>query len=118
MQTQRPLRQIAKVVRSKNAGPFEITFDVIFSSADDYRQVRDSGAVTKALISDLYSVPEERISVFGFFDRINAIKITMPRPRPQGSVGETDMHACQQHVPLAEIMVPWGVQTSPADREN
>ena len=118
MQTQRPLRQIAKVVRSKNAGPFEITFDVIFSSADDYRQVRDSGAVTKSLISNLYSVPEERISVFGFFDRINAIKITMPRPRPQGSVGETDMHACQQHVPLAEIMVPWGVQTGSAAREN
>lgn len=115
METERPLRQIAKVVRSKNAGPFEITFDVIFSSADDYRRVRDTGAVTKALVAELYQVPEERISVFGFFDRINAIKITMPRPRPQGSVGETDMHACQQHIPLAEIMVPWDV---PRDADN
>jgi len=25
-----PLREIAKVVRSKNAGPFEITLDIIF----------------------------------------------------------------------------------------
>ena len=107
MQTHRPLRDIAKVVRSKNCGPFEITFDVIFSSANDYERVRDSAAVTKAIVAHLYHVPEDRISVFGFFDRINAIKITMPRPRPQGSVGETDMHACQQHVPLADIVVPW-----------
>lgn len=115
METHRPLRQIAKVVRSKNSGPFEITFDVIFSSGDDFRRVRDSGAVTKALVSELYGVPEDRISVFGFFEQINAIKVTMPRPRAQGSVGETDMHACQQHVPLAEVMVPWGLQ-APADR--
>ena len=109
MLTRRRLREIAKVVRSKNCGPFEITFDVIFSSVEDYRRVRESGVVTKAYVAELYRVPEEHLSVFGFFDRINAIKITMPRPRPQGSVGETDMHACQQHVPLADIAIPWEV---------
>jgi hypothetical protein len=35
------------------------------------------------------------------------VKITLPRPRVQGGVGETDMHAAQQHVPLQEIRIPW-----------
>ena len=47
------------------------------------------------------------IITFGFFDLVNAVKITLPRPRAQGGVGETDMHAAQQHVPLQEIRVPW-----------
>jgi hypothetical protein len=52
-------------------------------------------------------VPTQAIITFGFFDLVNAVKITLPRPRPQGGVGETDMHAAQQHVPLQEIRVPW-----------
>lgn len=107
-----PLRQIAKVVRSKNCGPFEITFDIIFANAEDYRRVKESGVITKELASELYNVPTQLITTFGFFDRINAIKLTTPRPRPQGSVGETDMHACQQHVPLADILIPWPVDVA------
>lgn len=102
-----PLRQIAKVVRSKNSGPFEITFDVIFSSKADYEAVKASNALTIEGLAALYNMPVSSISTFGFFDKINAFKMTMPRPRSQGSIGETDMHACQQHVPLAEILVPW-----------
>ncbi|SJZ36234.1 protein of unknown function [Enhydrobacter aerosaccus] len=102
-----PLRNIAKVVRSKNAGPFEITFDIIFKSREDYEAVRKSGIITKELVSELYGVPSQAIITFGFFDLVNAVKITLPRPRVQGGVGETDMHAAQQHVPLQEIRIPW-----------
>ena len=102
-----PLRDIAKVVRSKNAGPFEITLDIIFKTKDDFEAVKRSGAITKELISDLYNVPTQAIITFGFFDLVNAVKITLPRPHAQGSVGETDMHAAQQHVPLQEIRIPW-----------
>ena len=31
-----PLRDIAKVVRSKNAGPFEITLDIVFKNREDF----------------------------------------------------------------------------------
>lgn len=34
-----PLRDIAKVIRSKNAGPFRLTLDVIFSSREDFEVV-------------------------------------------------------------------------------
>ena len=102
-----PLRDIAKVVRSKNAGPFEITLDIIFKSRADFEAVKKSGVITRELVSQLYNVPTQSIITFGFFDLVNAVKITLPRPRAQGGIGETDMHAAQQHVPLQEIRVPW-----------
>ena len=102
-----PLRDIAKVVRSKNAGPFEITLDIVFKNREDFEAVRKSGVITRELVSELYNVPTQNIITFGFFELINAVKITLPRPRVQGGIGETDMHAAQQHVPLQEIRVPW-----------
>ena len=100
-----PLKDIAKVVRSKNAGPFEITFDIIFKSRADYEAVKASGVITKQLISKLYDVPTQRIITFLYFDAANAIKATIPRP--QGSIGEINMHAAQQHVPLMHVQIPW-----------
>lgn len=99
------LKDIAKVIRSKNAGPFEITMDIIFKTKKDYEEIKNRGIITKELISKLYQIPVEKIITFVYFDAANAIKITLPRPRPQGSIGETDMHAAQQHVPLMEIAI-------------
>lgn len=99
------LKDIAKVIRSKNAGPFEITMDIIFKTKEDYEEIKNRGIITKELISKLYQIPVEEIITFVYFDAANAIKITLPRPRPQGSIGETDMHAAQQHVPLMEIAI-------------
>src|SRR5260370_14657112 len=108
-----PLRNIAKVVRSKNAGPFEITFDIIFKTKEDYEAVKATGVITKELISKLYDVPAQRIVTFIYFDIANAIKATIPRPRPQGSIGEIDMHAAQQHVPLMETLIPCPIAVRP-----
>ena len=69
--------------------------------------MKKSGVITRELVSQLYNVPTQTIITFGFFDLVNAVKITLPRPRAQGGIGETDMHAAQQHVPLQEIRVPW-----------
>lgn len=102
-----PLRNIAKVVRSKNAGPFEITLDIVFKTREDFEAVRKSRVITRELVSELYNVPTQAIITFGFFELVNAVKITLPRPRVQGGIGETDMHAAQQHVPLQEIKIPW-----------
>jgi len=105
-----PLSQIAKVVRSKNAGPLEITMDIIFKSEEDYKRAKATGVITKELISRLYNVPIDQIITFVEFDAANAIKATIPRPknRPQGSVGEIDLFGAQQHAPLLGIMLPWG----------
>lgn len=101
------LKDIAKIVRSKNAGPFEITLDIIFKSKEDYEAVKTEGVITKELIAKLYSLSVEDIIAFVYFDAANAIKATIPRPRAQGSIGETDMHAAQHHAPLMDIQIPW-----------
>jgi hypothetical protein len=107
-----PLRDIAKVIRSKNAGPLEITLDIVFKTREDFDAVKKSGVITRELVSQLYNVPTQAIITFGFFELVNAVKITLPRA--QGGVGETDMHAAQQHVPLQEIRVPWPESRGPA----
>ena len=56
-----PLRDIAKVIRSKNAGPFEITLDIVFKTKEDFEAVRNSGVITKELVSRLYNVPTQNI---------------------------------------------------------
>ena len=36
------LGDLAKLVRSKNAGPFWLTIDIMFDDADAYRRARDA----------------------------------------------------------------------------
>jgi hypothetical protein len=101
------LKDIAKVIRSKNAGPFEMTLDIIFKNKEDYEKIKSMGVINEELISRLYGIDKEKIIAFVYFDAANAVKITIPRLRPQGTTGETDMHAAQQHVPLMFVEVPW-----------
>jgi len=101
------LTEVARVIRSKNAGPFEMTLDIIFNDRQTYEKVKATGVISKNLIAKLYGVSENKITAFVYYDAANAVKATLVRPRPQGSVGETDMHAAQQHVPLLKIRIPW-----------
>ena len=50
------LWQVAKLIRSKNAGPFEITFDVMFDQESVYQLVKRSGVINAARIAQLYNV--------------------------------------------------------------
>src|SRR5690606_13974637 len=99
------IKDLAALVRSKNSGPFEVTFDIIFDDWDKYLLVKNSGMINSALISRLYNVPTQYILTLVHFDVAYAIKFTIPRHRAQGGVGETDMHAAQQHAPLLDVEV-------------
>ena len=100
------LRDLAKVIRSKNSGPFEITFDAIFSEAAPYERVKQSGVLTRELICTLYGVGDDDIVAFMFFDPALAFKVTMKRRWAQGSIGERDTFGAQQHAPLMDILIP------------
>ncbi len=100
------LQDLAKVIRSKNSGPFEITFDVIFDDEAIYRQVKQSGALDEVKVGSLFNVPPEDIIVCMFFDPAMAFKLTLRRPWAQGSVGERDTFGAQQHAPLLDVVVP------------
>ena len=100
------LVDLAKTIRSKNAGPDKITFDIIFKDKENYELVKRSQAITRQSIAELYKIPLERISDFVEFDPANAIKFTIYRTIPSGSPGETDIFGCQQYPPLLDIAVP------------
>lgn len=99
------IRDLAKVVRSKNAGPFELTFDVMFEDRATYERVKASGAITRASLAKIYAIDENLITNVQFFDPALAFKMTIKRPMAQGSVGETDTFGAQQHAPLLDIEI-------------
>ena len=101
-----PLSQLAKIIRSKNAGPFRLTFDIIFDNDQAYELVRDSKALNKTSIGNAFSVDEAQIASIYSVNSARAFKITMFRPIDQCAIGETDSYGCQQHVPLLNIKVP------------
>lgn len=99
------LTELATVIRSKNAGPYELTFDIIFKSAEIYHQVKGTGLITKDTFAQLYGVPTEAVISFVEFDPAWAIKATIVRPRPSGDLGETDVYGAQQHAPLLDLVL-------------
>ena len=99
------LKDLAKVIRSKNAGPFEITFDVMFDDAEIYERVKQSGALDRVKLAHLYGVTDQDVVVCMFFDPALAFKLTLKRKWAQGSIGERDTFGAAQHAPLLEIVV-------------
>ena len=91
-----------KILRSKNAGPLFITFDLIFNTKEDMKYVEQR--LEKSDISKAYSVEEEKIDIISY-GAVNSIKITFPRKNISGSLADNDIYGCQQHMPLANIEI-------------
>lgn len=100
------LSELAKTIRSKNAGVNKITFDIIFREPAQYERVKCSGAITRESMAALYRIPVERISDFVEYDPGLAIKFTVYRLQPSGSAGDGDIFGAQQYAPLLDIAIP------------
>ena len=94
---------VAAYIRSKNAGPFRLTLDILFRRREVYEHVKETNQVTRDLVARLYRVRPEEITDFVHFDPGKAIKITMRRPTSSGSPDDTDVYGAQQHAPLLAI---------------
>ncbi len=100
------LYECSRVIRSKNAGPFALTIDLMFDSREDLQRVLNSPEFTSRRIAERYRVPESSVRICPF-EEVLAIKVSMPRPGPSsGAPGDRDVYGCQQHFPLADIEVP------------
>ena len=100
------IREVAQVVRSKNAGPFRLTLDILFKERAVYEQVKRSGAITAATIADLYHRPIDQVTDFVWFDPGKALKATLMRPVSSGAPRDTDIYGAQQHAPLLGLELP------------
>jgi hypothetical protein len=100
------LSELAKTIRSKNAGVDLITFDIIFADRARYERVKAAGVLTRERVAALYRMDPARIRDFVLFDPGNAIKFTIARLRPSGSPGDPDIFGSQQYAPLMDVEVP------------
>ena len=102
------LIDLANVIRSKNSGPFELTFDIMFKDYDMYRKVAEAKVFNPAMFARLYGIAESTVMEIINFDPAKAIKITIERPICSGNLGETDVYGAQQHAPLMSLEFEMG----------
>lgn len=99
------LYELAKVLRSKNSGPFELTLDILFDDKEKYGRVKNSGKLTTESVSELYGIESDSVRHLVFFDQALGIKITILRDVPSGTIGDRDVYGAQQHAPLMNILI-------------
>ena len=99
MSDMKKLYELAKLIRSKNAGPFVVTMDILFPDHDMYQRVLESGALDRARVAALYHIDESRLQRYDL-PLANAVKFSMPRKAPSGDFLDEDLYGCQQHRPL------------------
>jgi len=99
------LAELARLIRSKNAGPFELTFDIMFDDEPTYQRVKQSGMLTREKIAACYGLEPSQVKFF-LCDNALAIKASIPRPVFQGDPRDSDGHGGQQYAPLMDIQIP------------
>lgn len=97
------LKDIASVIRSKNAGPYELTLDVILKEREMFDKLKAVGIINAEVIARLYKIPVEDVLSIVYFPNALAIKATIVRPLASGNMGERDVYGAQQHAPLVNF---------------
>ena len=94
------LVDVASVIRSKNSGPYELTFDIMFKEQAVFEDFAARNVMTKAVFAKLYGMAESDVLSVLAFPPSKAVKITIVRPMSSGALGEKDVYGAQQHGPL------------------
>ena len=99
------LDQMVSVLRSKNAGPLVLTFDLVFPDEDRFNHVAaaaEARGAAGAAPPRRYGEALEHVAVHIYRPAL-AIKISIPRKVMSGDPGDRDVYGAQQHVPLLGI---------------
>jgi Domain of unknown function (DUF4387)/Acyclic terpene utilisation family protein AtuA len=100
------LRDMAAVIRSKDAGVNRITFDIVFTSGENYEAALYSNAFCKDNVARILDISPERVIGTFFVDACNAIKISIDRPNISASPDERDVFGTQQQGAIECMHVP------------
>jgi hypothetical protein len=98
------IADIACLVRSKNAGPFWLTFDVLVDDDELYSKIRASHLFDAETIAPLFRQRPEDVQVFAV-DAARAFKVSFPRPQSSGSPLDPDVFGGQQYAPLLDLEI-------------
>ena len=97
------LREAAKVIRSKNAGPFIFTFDILFRDAATFERAKAASHLDRASIARAYGISPNEVLAFDWHGFASALKFSIRREVASGAVGDSDVYGAQQHAPLLEL---------------
>src|SRR5262249_59413559 len=98
------LPSVAKVIRSKNAGPCLLTLDVMLTDEATFAYVVRRIGPLRRLVAERYARSENEVAVHPFAPAL-AVKITLPRDVISGDIGDRDVYGAQQHAPLLDIQL-------------
>lgn len=100
------LIEMVKFLFSKNAGPYLITFDVLFKDDATYDHARRSGVFNRDTLARLFRVTPDRIYSIYEYEPARVIKFTLIRDVPSGDFGDRTVFGAQQWAPLIDFEVP------------
>jgi hypothetical protein len=98
------LLDYCSLIRSKNAGPFVLTFDLICRDEAAYLLLTTSPALTVETLAGLFRIERAQVRVYHCRAAL-AIKVTIPRPHVQSALDDPDCYGGQQHSPLLDLRV-------------
>jgi Domain of unknown function (DUF4387) len=96
------LHSMAKVIRSKNAGPCLLTLDIMLPDAASFAYVATRLGSLRRQVAQRYRRSENEVIVLPYEPAL-AVKITLPREIMSGDVGDRDVYGAQQHAALLDI---------------
>ena len=94
------LRDIVHSIRSKNAGPFQLTIDVFCGSQEAFDRTVKS--LDTPIVANRLGVPPDALRRFDIA-ALHVVKLSLPRPAVQGTLADRDMHGASYAELLAEI---------------
>lgn len=96
------VKDVCRHVRSKNAGPFWVTFDLFFDGAESFDKFSESSKLGPELFERLYGFNPDKVKHFRV-PSLKMLKVSCGRIDPQGGIVERDMHCGQQYVKLLDV---------------
>jgi hypothetical protein len=96
------LGALARIVRSKNAGPTQLTIDLLFDDEAGCARAAAAPGLTPQAVAALYGVPCASVRIVRY-PPAHAIKIVVDRATLAGGPGDRDVYGAQQHGPLLDI---------------
>jgi len=101
----RTVRDIAKVLRTKNAGPFKITIDVIVENEADLDLIEASGVLQPDVVARAYQITREEVTGPYFQRAALGAKVTISKRSSAQDPFCPDLLGASQHIPIADLIV-------------
>ena len=98
------LIDVAHIIRSKNAGPTQITIDILFDDGEAFERAIASDNLSPPAIAQRYGLAPEQVRIIPYPPAL-ALKVVMDRAVIAGTPGDRDVYGTQQHGPLLDLVL-------------